>query len=46
MSVDIDWSSLVFDHQWMARLERLAFKRFGQSAIADEAVNYVLEHLS
>ncbi|MAF83539.1 MAG: hypothetical protein CL797_05490 [Chromatiales bacterium] len=40
-----DWSSLVLG-DWIARLDRMALKRFGEQVIADEAVNHVLEKLS
>ncbi len=41
----MDWAGLVMG-DWMARLDRMALRRFGQQVIADEAVNHVLERLS
>lgn len=41
-----DWSRLVLDPSWLARLEQRAGRRFPDPATADEAVTWVLEQLS
>lgn len=45
-STTVDWQALVFDQQWMQRLEKLSAKRFGSGGLAEEASAYVLEKLS
>jgi len=45
-TTNVDWRALVFDQQWMQRLERLAAKRFGAGGLAEEAASYVIEKLS
>ena len=45
-STNVDWRALVFDQQWMQRLERLAAKRFGAGGLAEEAAGYVIEKIS
>ncbi|MBB3168033.1 hypothetical protein [Simiduia aestuariiviva] len=41
-----DWASLVFDPTFLARVDKLALKRFGQPGLAEEAASFVLEGLS
>lgn len=42
----VDWRGLVFRTEWLAKLDRLAARRFGEGGLADEAAFYVLEQLS
>lgn len=45
-TTSVDWRALVFDPDWMERLDRLAAKRFGDGGLAEEASAYVIEKLS
>ncbi len=42
----MDWQAIVFESDWLSRLDRLAEKRFGQGGLAEEASSYVIEKLS
>lgn len=44
--MNVDWQSLVFQPEWMDKLDRLAQKRFGEGGLAEEAASYALEQLS
>ncbi len=41
-----NWAELVFAPEFMAAINKLAVKRFGQNSLAEEAVTYVIEYLS
>lgn len=43
---DLDWPSLVFDEQFLAAVDKLAGRRFGDGGLAEEAATYVIEYLS
>ncbi|TNC81021.1 MAG: hypothetical protein C9356_10490 [Oleiphilus sp.] len=40
------WSEIVFAPEFMAAINKLAERRFGQGALAEEAGTYVIEYLS
>ncbi|MDH5301742.1 MAG: hypothetical protein OEW58_10305 [Gammaproteobacteria bacterium] len=42
----IDWKDLVFNQIGLEKIDRLSFRRFGQSGLAEEASAYVIERLS
>ncbi|MDX1452596.1 MAG: hypothetical protein R3183_08550 [Oleiphilaceae bacterium] len=41
-----NWAELVFAPEFMAAINKLAVKRFGQGSLAEEAGTYVIEYLS
>lgn len=41
-----NWPELVFAPEFMAAINKLAVKRFGQGSLAEEAGTYVIEYLS
>lgn len=41
-----NWAELVLDQAWMSRVDQLAFKRFNDATLAEEAATYVIEQLS
>ena len=43
---DTDWSQILLSPDWLAKLDRMAARRFVQPALAEEAVNEALDKLS
>lgn len=43
---NIEWAGLVFDDAFMLAVDKLAVRRFGEGALAEEAATYVVEYLS
>jgi RNA polymerase sigma factor (sigma-70 family) len=46
LSADVDWKSLVFESDWLQKLDQLAAKRFSAGGLAEEASSYVIEQMS
>jgi len=42
----LNWSEIVFAPEFMAAINKLAERRFGQSSLAEEAGTYVIDYLS
>jgi len=42
----VNWQDIIFDSAWLANLDRLTTRRFGEGGLAEEASTYVLECLS
>lgn len=42
----MDWPDIVFQPSWLKNLSKLAFDRFKNQTISEEAATYVIEHLS
>lgn len=42
----MDWSALVFNQEFLAYIDKLANKRFGEGGLSEEAATYVIEYLS
>jgi RNA polymerase sigma factor (sigma-70 family) len=46
METDPDWRKIIFDPDWMKRLDALAARRFKPVVVAEEATTFVIEKLS
>jgi RNA polymerase sigma factor (sigma-70 family) len=46
VSSKVDWKSLVFESDWLQKLDQLAARRFSAGGLAEEASSYVIEQLS
>lgn len=46
VAATIEWPALVFDQSFMQSVDKLALRRFGEGALAEEATTYVVDYLS
>lgn len=42
----VDWKAIVFSPDWMEQLDRIAIRRFSDTALSEEASSYVIEKIT